>query len=170
MLRSYPATCILPLLALLAGCAGRVTDHAAGAPTSAAHPPYQPVEVAPPPREVVHLEITPAAARAIRSHAADLKSERWWLRYSIKGGGCTGFQDKLDLETTPPTSEDFESVVDGIPCLVLDKHRPYARGTRIDFGEKDGKTGFIVTHPPTAVKAIADACNRPDPPRPGDAP
>lgn len=108
------------------------------------------LEIAPPPHEFVLLEITPAAAHQIRTHLRDQNLSGARLRYTIVGGGCTGFQNKLDLVTDPPTGDDFEFVVDGIPCVVLKRHIPYARGAKIDFGEKSGQRGFLI-HQPNAI-------------------
>ena len=137
------ARLVLPaLVALLAGCSA-VTPEPPTPPTPDTNGP----EVAPPPRELIYLEVTPAAARAIRSHVADLKLERWWLRYRLEPGGCSGFQNKLDLETATPTDGDYEYVADGIPCLVFANQRHLVQGVRIDFGAENGRTGFIVTAP-----------------------
>lgn len=160
------------ILLLLAGC-GRADS---GTPDPRPAPPQSidtaapALEVAPPPRELVLLEITPAAAREIRAHMRETDLSGARLRYTIKGGGCTGFQDKLDLATDPPTADDFEFVVDGIPCVVLKRQIPYARGARIDFGEKAGKRGFLIHHPnaitpeDVAEKPPGDADGRKDKP------
>ena len=156
---------VLPLLALLAGCSGVATDETPSSVPTASAPalapaPTQPVlEVAPAPRELIYLEVTPAAARELKAHVADLKLQRWWLRYTLKPGGCTGFQNKLDLDMGPPTADDFEYVANGIPCLVLKSQRHLVQGARIDFGEKGGERGFIVTAP-HAVQCTKDAISK----------
>ena len=128
------------------------------------------MEIAPPPRELVFLEVTPAAARELQAHAAQVKVERWWLRYTMTPGGCSGLIQHLDLETSPPAASDFEFVADGIPCLLLKSQRHLLQGTRIDFGQKDGRSGFIVTSPhatertkAAVAKWIADEFQKRDP-------
>jgi iron-sulfur cluster assembly protein len=149
---------LVPLLGLLAGCSPTGADAPQpGEPALVNPAPTQPtLEPAPAPHEVVYLEITPAAAAEVRAHVAELKLQRWWLRYTIKGGGCTGFQDKLDLTIDPPTSEDLEFTANGIPCSVPRRQLPYMIGAWIDFGEKGGRTGFMIAHP-QAAKCISDA-------------
>lgn len=114
----------------------------------------------------------------MRWHADDLKLERWWLRYTLSLGGCTGFQNKLDIDPAPPTDQDFEFIANGIPLLVSKSQRHLVQGTRIDFGEKDGKKGFTVTAPhatartkDAVAKWIADefANRNPDLVRPTDS-
>jgi iron-sulfur cluster assembly accessory protein len=105
------------------------------------------LEVAPLPRELVFLEVTPAAARELKAHAADVKLGRWWVRYTMTPGGCSGLLQHLDLDAGPPAESDFEFVADGVPCLLLKSQRHLLQGTRIDFGQKDGRRGFIITNP-----------------------
>lgn len=166
MRRARPAV----LLLLLAGCGRADSTALAPPPAVVIEPPplAEAPDVAPMPREVVYFDISPAAVEEIRAYVAGAKLERFWLRYTIKGGGCSGFVNILDLDGTPPTADDFEFVANGIPCVVRKEHRGYARGVRIDIGEKGGNRGFTVTHtnPP---KAACDECDDPriaPPPRP----
>ncbi|QEG31823.1 iron-sulfur cluster assembly scaffold protein [Gemmata obscuriglobus] len=160
MIRAQTGPTFALFLVWLTGCDMPVRDARPRTPAPSLAGPA--LELAPPPRERVYLEITPAAAHELRTHVAGLNIDRWWLRYTIKGGGCTGFQNKLDIEAAPPGDDDFEFVVDGIRCVVLEWQRPYARGTRIDFGAVDGNRGFIVTFPQSrcpqnaAGKSITD--------------
>jgi iron-sulfur cluster assembly accessory protein len=162
MIRARTGVCCL---LLLAGCARIDSD--ASAPVSpsgesvAAAPTPSPTEVAPAPREVVMLVITPAAARAIKGHAAEMKLERWWFRYTIKGGGCQGFQNKLDLDVAR-TDEDHEFVVDGVPCLIQKNQIAYVRNVRIDFLNEPGKQGFTVTNE-RAAQCVKSADEKPNP-------
>jgi Fe-S cluster assembly iron-binding protein IscA len=187
MIRTITVTGIFLLLAFLVGCSG-VGDATPGqtpmaigqgntspalSPDGVAHEP------APPPRELVYLEVTPAAAREVRAVARELKLERWWLRYEMEpAASCTGLKNKLDLDAGPLTDEVVECWTDGVPVIVLKSQRHLVQGTRIDFGEKDGKTGFIVTAPhasaqtkQTVSKWIMDEFYKrnPDLPRPSDA-
>ncbi|MBP3957915.1 hypothetical protein J8F10_21890 [Gemmata sp. G18] len=156
MIRARIGICFVPLLALFAGCSEIVGDATpAPAPAPASASPVlagATLELAPPPRELIYLEITPDAARTVKRHIDDLELKRWWLRYTLAPGGCTGFQNKLDIDTGPPTDRDFEFVANGVPCLILKSQRHLAQGARIDFGQKDGQSGFIVTAPHASAR------------------
>ncbi|VTR91420.1 : Fe-S_biosyn [Gemmata massiliana] len=151
MIRARIGICFVPLLVLLVGCSVGAVDappEPAQAPTGAVFAPSRAaLELAPPPRELVYVEITPDAARTVKWHIDDLKLKRGWLRYTLVPGGCMGFRNKLDLDPEPPTDQDFEFVANGVPCLVLKSQYHLVQGTRIDFGQKDGQSGFIVTAP-----------------------
>ncbi|MBA4063178.1 MAG: hypothetical protein C0501_05590 [Isosphaera sp.] len=142
MSRARTTAALVPLLALV-GCSG------------AASPPAAAVEPAPAPRELVYFEVTPAAARELAAAAREAKVDRWWVRYEMVPGGCTGVLNKLWMETAPPTDGEFEYRTGGVAVIMLKSQRDLVQGTRIDFGQKGGETGFTVTSPHAGARTKA---------------
>lgn len=173
---------VLPVLAVIGGCSRPASEVERTPPTAPPKMSSEPaqgwrLEVAPPPRELIYLEVTPAAAREITVHVKEMGLERWWLLYRVTPEGCTGIFHHLDLETALPDAGDVEVISNGVPCLVRKSQAHLAQGTRIDVGEKDGKRGFIVTAPhatqrtkDAVAKWISDEFNKrnPDLDRPAD--
>ena len=66
-----------------------------------------------------------AVKRIIEEQQADGKAEKIFLRVSVKGGGCSGLQPKLDLDTKldPKKDEMFELL--GVPVVVDRRSQMY---------------------------------------------
>jgi iron-sulfur cluster assembly protein len=79
--------------------------------------------------------------------AGALNGEKIYLRLSIRGGGCSGFQHKLDLD--PNYNEKTDELMDmhGVPVVVDRKSLLYADGAHIDFHNDLNRRGFSVTNP-----------------------
>jgi Fe-S cluster assembly iron-binding protein IscA len=53
----------------------------------------------------------------------------------------------LDIDTNPPSSADYAFVSGGLRVVVLKRQVDMFRGAEIDYGEKDGRQGFLVNNP-----------------------
>jgi len=95
--------------------------------------------------------LTQKAAEEVKRITADQAeagtTEKLYLRVRVVGGGCSGFQHKLDLDpqVNPKLDEvfqlhDVEVVVDKRSLLYLD-------GVTIDFHNDLNKRGFSITNP-----------------------
>jgi iron-sulfur cluster assembly accessory protein len=73
--------------------------------------------------------------------------ERVYLRLRVQGGGCSGFQNKLDLdpEYKPKTDELWEH--NGVGVVVDRKSLLYLGGAVVDFHNEINRRGFSVTNP-----------------------
>ena len=68
------------------------------------------------------------------------------LRISVEGGGCSGFQYKLDLvDTAGP--EETRIVHDGAVALVDDMSAPLMAGSMIDYVEELVGSQFKILNP-----------------------
>ncbi|VTT97579.1 iron-sulfur cluster insertion protein : Uncharacterized protein OS=Candidatus Entotheonella sp. TSY1 GN=ETSY1_00695 PE=4 SV=1: Fe-S_biosyn [Gemmataceae bacterium] len=108
--------------------------------------------VAPPPRPAPPVvTVTPKAAAVILGQIEQLRAEipagaTPCLRVRVVPGGCQGFMHKLDVDTvTTPGDRVFTSA--GVGVVVAERQAEMLRGTRVDFGEKDGQQGFKVDNP-----------------------
>jgi iron-sulfur cluster assembly accessory protein len=86
-------------------------------------------------------------SRLIAAKAAEGLTDPLYLRLRIVGGGCSGYQHKLDLdtETNPKMDEKFEQ--HGVTLLVDRRSLLYADGATIDFNDSLDKRGFRVDNP-----------------------
>ena len=70
-----------------------------------------------------------------------------YLRLRVVGGGCSGFQHKLDLD--PEVKEKIDEVFEfhGVPVVVDKKSLLYLGDARVDFHDELHRSGFSVTNP-----------------------
>ena len=70
-----------------------------------------------------------------------------FLRMSVKGGGCSGFQHKLDLdkEMNPKLDEEFEQ--HGVAIVIDRRSLMYLNDVVVDFHDDLNKRGFSISNP-----------------------
>ena len=73
--------------------------------------------------------------------------EKIFLRMRVVGGGCSGFQHKLDLDPVynPKLDEQFE--FHGVPVVVDKRSLMYLGDVTVDFHDDLNKRGFSITNP-----------------------
>ena len=73
--------------------------------------------------------------------------EKVYLRLRVVGGGCSGFQHKLDLD--PQVSEKLDEVFDyhGVPVVVDKRSLMYLGDATVDFHDDINRRGFSITNP-----------------------
>jgi len=92
--------------------------------------------------------VTPKAASEVRrimaEQAAGGLDEKLHLRLRVVGGGCSGFQHKLDLD--PQVNEKLDDVfeIEGVPVVVDKRSALYLDGVVVDFHDDLNKRGFSV--------------------------
>jgi len=100
------------------------------------------------------LSVTPRAAEEVRRHVADVKAGggtegegTLYLRVRVQGGGCSGFQNKLDLDPKFDEKTDHKFEFHGIEVVVDKRSLLYLDGAIVDFHDDLNKRGFTVTNP-----------------------
>ena len=97
------------------------------------------------------LTVTEKAAaevlRIIKEHQQAGAAEQLYLRVRVVGGGCSGFQNKLDLDTVFNEKTDLRSEQHGVTLIVDKKSLLYLQGATIDFHEDLNARGFRITNP-----------------------
>src|SRR5262245_54475898 len=72
---------------------------------------------------------------------------RVYLRVSVKGGGCSGFQHQLNLDANYNPEKDELLEVHGVPIVVDRKSLLYCDGAMVDFHNDLNRRGFSVQNP-----------------------
>jgi iron-sulfur cluster assembly protein len=73
--------------------------------------------------------------------------EQVFLRVSVKGGGCSGFQNKLDLDPTYNEGKDEKFEFHGVPVVVDKLSLMYLDNATVDFHDDLNRRGFSITNP-----------------------
>jgi iron-sulfur cluster assembly protein len=114
----------------------------------AEHEPKTAAPAAPP------ISVTPRAAEEVRRIVDEQRAagvlgpeERVYLRVSVKGGGCSGFQNKLDLDPNFNAKSDELFEVNGVGVVADRKSLLYIGGATVDFHNELNKRGFSVSNP-----------------------
>jgi iron-sulfur cluster insertion protein len=73
--------------------------------------------------------------------------EKVYLRLRVVGGGCSGFQHKLDLD--PAVSEKLDEIFEfhGVPVVVDKRSLMYLGDAQVDFHDDLNRRGFSITNP-----------------------
>ena len=99
------------------------------------------------------IELTDKAASKVQEiiregqASGSLPSDRMYLRLRVVGGGCSGFQHKLDLD--PEFKEKIDEVFEfGNVAVVVDKKSLlYLGDARVGFHDELHRSGFSVSNP-----------------------
>src|SRR5262245_362280 len=99
----------------------------------------------------IPITVTEKAAgevkRIIAEQQAAGSADALYLRISVQGGGCSGFKNKLDLDTVFNEKTDVRSEQHGVTLVVDKKSLLYLEGATIDFHEDLNARGFRITNP-----------------------
>ena len=100
------------------------------------------------------IVVTVAAADAVKQHIEDARTRgelepgaSYYLRVRVQGGGCSGFQNKLDLDTKYDEKTDHKFDFHGIEVVVDKRSLLYLGGATVDFHSDLNKRGFSITNP-----------------------
>jgi iron-sulfur cluster assembly protein len=100
------------------------------------------------------LSVTEKAASEVKRHIADMQASgqiepggTLYLRVRVQGGGCSGFQNKLDLDAKYDEKTDHKFDFHGIEVVVDKRSMLYLDGAVVDFHDDLNKRGFTITNP-----------------------
>lgn len=100
------------------------------------------------------LTVTEKAAEEVKRHIADMTAKgdlepdaKLYLRVRVQGGGCSGFQNKLDLDAKYDEKTDHLFSVHGIEVVVDKRSMLYLSGAVVDFHDDLNKRGFTISNP-----------------------
>jgi iron-sulfur cluster insertion protein len=119
-------------------------DHSHGGETCHSHAP----QTAP----AVKINVTEKAAAEVRRIISEQKEtgsfpEVVYLRLRVVGGGCSGFQNKLDLDPTFNEKLDEKFDFHGVAVVVDKRSLMYLDGAKVDFHDDLNQRGFSITNP-----------------------
>jgi len=94
------------------------------------------------------IELTEKAAAEVRRIATEQNlPEKLHLRLRVVGGGCSGFQHKLDLDPAVNEKLDETFEMNGVPVVIDKRSLLYLGGVTVDFVDDLNKRGFSITNP-----------------------
>ena len=73
--------------------------------------------------------------------------EKIYLRMRVVGGGCSGFQHKLDLDPQINEKVDDVSEIHGVGVAIDKRSLMYLEGVTVDFHDDINKRGFSISNP-----------------------
>jgi iron-sulfur cluster insertion protein len=98
------------------------------------------------------ITITEKAASEVKRIIGEQQAEagapeKIYLRMRVVGGGCSGFQHKLDLD--PQVNEKLDDVFEfhGVPVVVDRRSLMYLDGVMVDFHDDLNRRGFSISNP-----------------------
>ena len=98
------------------------------------------------------LNVTEKAANEVKRIIADQRAagempDKVYLRVRVVGGGCSGFQNKLDLDQQINERLDELFEFHGVPVVVDKRSLMYLGGATVDFHDDLNRRGFSITNP-----------------------
>ena len=103
---------------------------------------------------VAPISVTEKAAAEVRRYVAEMRESKQieeggtlYLRVRVQGGGCSGFQNKLDLDPQYNEKSDHKFEFHGIEVVVDKRSMLYLDGAVVDFHDDLNKRGFTVNNP-----------------------
>ncbi len=91
------------------------------------------------------ITLTEQAAKKISTFVATASEPKDGLRIKVVGGGCSGLQYKIDLDTERKGDKIFER--DGAKLLIDRKSFLYVTGSELDYADTLTNAGFQVVNP-----------------------
>ena len=99
------------------------------------------------PKAAPNVTITPKASEEVRRIMGDQGvNDKLYLRLRVVGGGCSGFQHKLDLDPTINEKLDDLFDIEGVPVVIDKRSMLYLGGVTVDFHDDLNKRGFSITN------------------------
>jgi iron-sulfur cluster assembly accessory protein len=98
------------------------------------------------------ITLTEKAAGEVKRIIAEQQNgadapQRIYLRMRVVGGGCSGFQHKLDLDPQVNEKLDEVSEIHGVPVAIDKRSLMYLDGVTVDFHDELNKRGFSISNP-----------------------
>lgn len=97
------------------------------------------------------IQLTPAAVKAVQRFIRGAETPVHGLRLVISGGGCSGLQYGMKLESSR-AEDDWELEVEGIRLLVDPASMTVIQGVTVDFVDTLTHTGFRFDNPNASAK------------------
>src|SRR6202790_4594641 len=98
------------------------------------------------------ISVTEKAANEVKRIVSEQQQngatqEKLYLRMRVVGGGCSGFQHKLDLD--PVMNEKLDEVFEyhGVPVVIDKRSLMYLADVVVDFHDDLNRRGFSISNP-----------------------
>lgn len=97
------------------------------------------------------ITLTEKAAGEVKRIIAEQQQagapEKLYLRMRVVGGGCSGFQPKLDLDPAVNDKLDETFELQGVPVVVDRRSLMYLSDVTVDFHDDLNRRGFSIHNP-----------------------
>lgn len=99
------------------------------------------------------ITLTEKAASEVKRIVSDeraagrLPEEKVYLRMRVVGGGCSGFQNKLDLDLQVNDKLDEVFEINGVPVVIDKRSMMYLNEVTVDFHDDLNRRGFSINNP-----------------------
>ena len=91
------------------------------------------------------LSLTEVAAGKVKEIMAQQNPAPTALRVAVVGGGCSGLQYRMEIDTAGERDKVFER--DGAILIVDKKSFLYLNGSELDYAEELMSSGFKLVNP-----------------------
>ncbi|MBU6174673.1 MAG: iron-sulfur cluster assembly accessory protein [Planctomycetes bacterium] len=79
--------------------------------------------------------------------SGQLPTEKLYLRLRVVGGGCSGFQHRLDLDPDVKEKRDEVFELNGVQVVVDKTSLLYMADAHVDYHDELHRSGFSITNP-----------------------
>ena len=97
------------------------------------------------------INLTEKAAQEVKRIVAEQQAagvaDKLYLRMRVVGGGCSGFQHKLDLDPTVNEKLDEVFEIHGVAVVIDKRSLLYLDGVTVDFHDDLNRRGFSISNP-----------------------
>src|SRR5437588_12772043 len=98
------------------------------------------------------INLTEKAAGEVRRIIAEQKQngelpDKLYLRMRVVGGGCSGFQHKLDLDPVMNEKQDQVFDLQGVPVVIDKRSLMYLSEVTVDYHDDLNRRGFSISNP-----------------------
>ena len=94
------------------------------------------------------ITVTEKAASEVKRIIEEQQlKDKVYLRLRVVGGGCSGFQHKLDLDQTVNEKLDEVYEFHGIPVVVDKRSLMYLDNAEVNFHDELNRRGFSINNP-----------------------
>ncbi len=97
------------------------------------------------------ITLTEKAASEVKRIIAEQQNQgapdKIFLRMRVVGGGCSGFQHKLDLDPVINEKLDETFELHGVPVVVDKRSLMYLSDVMVDFHDDLNRRGFSISNP-----------------------
>lgn len=98
------------------------------------------------------IVLTEKAAAKVKQIVAEEQAkgsapEKIYLRVRVVGGGCSGFQHKLDLDPNVNPKLDDVYEIHGVGVVIDKRSSMYLGGVSVDYHDDLHRSGFSVSNP-----------------------
>ncbi len=92
------------------------------------------------------VTLTPGAVKELKKLMSEPGFDNsQYLRFGVKGGGCSGMSYVLGFDKKLENDDEFE--IEGIKCVMTKAHEIYLLGMEIDFQSGLNSRGFTFSNP-----------------------